>query len=92
MRRELMLMAHSSRQTFVTVEQIQEESLLADDRTAAGTIPAMYVSATAQVARGADPVGLFGCYPADVNQLQRYAQAAKDRTGFDEFIRQWLAS
>ena len=47
-RRELMLMAHAARTTLVTVEEIVEDDLLADDRSAAGTIPALYVSAIAE--------------------------------------------
>ncbi len=56
-RRELMTMAHASRRTLVTVEEIAEDDLLADDRTAAGTIPALYVTAIAEAREGAWPVG-----------------------------------
>ena len=45
-RRELMLMAHAARTTLVTVEEVVDD-LLADDQVAAGTIPALYVSAIA---------------------------------------------
>ena len=44
--------------TLVTVEAIADDDLLADDRTAAGTIPALYVTAIAEAREGAWPVGL----------------------------------
>ena len=50
-RRELMLMAHASRQTLVTVERIEDGDFLQDPLLAAGTIPALYVTA---IARGGE--------------------------------------
>jgi glutaconate CoA-transferase subunit A len=89
-RRELMRMAHAARTTLATVEEITDDDLLADDITAAGTIPALYVSALAQARRGAWPVGLRGVYPADLEHLGRYAALARDEAGFarylDEFV------
>ena len=75
----------------MTVERVQEQSLLADPKLAAGTIPALYVSALAEVRRGADPVGLFGCYDADHDWLARYAQEAKSDAGFAALLAEWLA-
>src|SRR5918996_2686019 len=43
-RRELMRMAHAAKITLVSVETVARDDLLAGDRTAAGTIPALYVS------------------------------------------------
>jgi glutaconate CoA-transferase subunit A len=57
-RRELMRMAHAARTTLVTVEAITDDDLLADDRTAAGTIPALYITGIAEARRGAWPLGL----------------------------------
>jgi glutaconate CoA-transferase, subunit A len=89
-RRELMRMAHAAKRTLVTVEEIAADDLLADDTTAAGTIPALYVAAIAQARRGAWPVGLRGVYPADLEHLRRYAELARDEAGFarylDEFV------
>jgi glutaconate CoA-transferase subunit A len=91
-RRELMLMAHAARTTLVTVEEIIEGDLLADDRSAAGTIPALYVGALAEAPRGAWPVGLRGVYPADRANLRRYAEEARTEQGFrrylDAFVRE----
>jgi glutaconate CoA-transferase subunit A len=84
-RRELMLMAHAARTTLVTVEEVVDD-LLADDRLAAGTIPALYVSAIAQAPRGAWPVGLRRTYPPDHEHLSRYAELAASAEGFARYL------
>jgi glutaconate CoA-transferase subunit A len=90
-RRELMLMAHAARTTLATVEEIGEGDLLVDDRSAAGTIPALYVSALAEARSGAWPVGLRGVYPADRAELRRYAEAARTAQGFQRYLDAWVA-
>jgi glutaconate CoA-transferase subunit A len=85
-RRELMTMAHASRRTLVTVEEIVRDDLLADDRTAAGTIPALYVTAIAEAREGAWPVGLRGRYPADADHLRHYAEQARTAEGFARYL------
>lgn len=87
-RRELMLMAHAARKTLVTVEQIIETNLLDDDESAAGTIPALYISAIAEAPEGARPLGLRGCYEPDRDALRRYATAAKTPEGFQRCFEQ----
>lgn len=87
-RRELMLMAHAARTTLVSVEEITDEDLLADDRVAAGTIPALYVHAIAHAPRGAWPVGLRGCYAADHAHLARYVELAASEEGFARYLRE----
>ncbi len=85
-RRELMLMAHASRETFVTVEEIVDGDFLTDDTKAAGTIPAMYISGIAHAPRGADPIGLAGAYPADAPALATYVRAAQTAEGFQAWL------
>lgn len=85
-RRELMLMAHASAQTLVTAEEIVDGNLLDDEALAAGTIPSLYVSTIAQVAKGAWPIGLFGRYPADAAHLAEYARLAKTASGFQRYL------
>ena len=85
-RRELMLMAHAASATLVTVEEIVEDDLLGDDRSAAGTIPALYVSAIGEAPRGAWPVGLRGAYPADLAHLRHYAEEARTEQGFRRYL------
>ena len=89
-RRELMRMAHAARTSLATVEEVIDDDLLAEDRTAAGTIPAVYVTALAEARRGAWPVGLRRCYPADLEHLRRYAELARDAAGFARYLDQFV--
>jgi glutaconate CoA-transferase subunit A len=89
-RRELMLMAHAARKTLVTVEEVVEHDLLADDLTAAGTIPALYVSAIAKAREGAWPVGLRRIYPPDLAHLRMYAEMAKSEEGFTQYLDEFV--
>ena len=85
-RRELMLMAHASRETFVTVEEVVDGDFLIDDARAAGTIPALYVSGIALAPRGADPIGLAGAYDANADAVARYVTAAQSASGFQAWL------
>jgi glutaconate CoA-transferase, subunit A len=87
-RRELMLMAHAARETFVTVEEIVDVDFLADDEIGAGTIPALYISGIAVAKRGAEPVGLAGAYAADEQALAAYTKAAQTADGFAKWLAQ----
>jgi glutaconate CoA-transferase subunit A len=83
-------MAHAARTTLVSVEAFSEQDLLTDDHLAAGTIPALYVSALTQVPNGAWPVGLFGRYGPDHAHLQRYVEMAGTASGFEQYVRQYV--
>ncbi|MEI4487537.1 CoA transferase [Frigidibacter sp. MR17.14] len=85
-RRELAAMAYASTETLVTVERIIDTDLLADETTAAGTLPALYVTAVAEAPRGAWPYGLWGEYATDVDELRRYAAAARSAEGFAAYM------
>lgn len=85
-RRELMLAAHASKQTLVTVEEFAEDDLLGDERYAPGTIPALYISAIAPAPRGAWPVGLAGRYAPDAAHLAAYVAAAQSDDGFRRYL------
>lgn len=85
-RRELAAMAFASSATIVTVERIVEENLLADELTAAGVLPALYVTAVGRATRGAWPYGLWGEYPPEPAELTRYAQAARTAEGFSRYM------
>jgi glutaconate CoA-transferase subunit A len=84
--RELMIMAHASKTTLVTVEQIEDGDFLRDPALAAGTIPALYVTAIAEEKNGAWPVGLDNAYRADAKALGDYAAAAATADGFARWI------
>jgi glutaconate CoA-transferase, subunit A len=88
--RELMLMAHASRTTLVSVEEIVDGNLLHDPALAAGTIPALYVSALAVAPKGAAPVGLVDSYAPDTEALSAYAAAARSDAGFAAWLERHL--
>lgn len=77
-RRELVSLAHASRTTLVTVEEIVEGDLLETEASAAGVLPSLYVSAIAVAPGGARPLGLQDLYapePEAVADWVRHAEA-----------------
>ena len=84
--RELVTMAHASRATLVTVERIEDRDFLRDAALAAGTIPALYVTAIAVAENGAWPVGLDHAYSPDAEALAAYAAAAATEAGFARWL------
>jgi glutaconate CoA-transferase, subunit A len=89
-RRELMLMAHASADTFVTAEKIVDYNLMSDVKTKAGTIPGLYVSAIAEAEQGAWPLGMPDGYGADHAHLAAYAQDARTDEGFQNYLDQHI--
>ncbi len=89
-RRELMTMAHAARETLVTVEEVVEGDLLAGDEAAAGTIPALYISAIAEAKGGAWPLAFHDAYPADGVELADYARLAQTEAGFAQYLARYL--
>lgn len=87
-RRELAAMAYASNTVLVTVERIVEESLLKDEMSAAGVLPALYVTAVAHAPKGAWPYGLWGEYSTDTVEILRYAKAARTAQGFADYLAQ----
>ena len=89
-RRELMLAAHASKQTLVSVEEICDENFLENEALAAGTIPALYVSAICEIERGAWPLGLGASYEADADHLRTYVQMAVTKAGFQDYLQRYV--
>ncbi len=89
-RRELVTMAHAARRTFVTVEKVVEESLLASEARAAGTLPSLYVSMIAEAPHGSWPLGLGDDYAADGAHLVAYADAARSEDGFAGYLEEFV--
>ena len=89
-RRELVTMAHAARETLVTVEEVRPGNLLADETLAAGTLPALYVTALAEAPEGAWPMGLAGRYEPDRAHLAEYAQAAASDEGFADYCAEYV--
>jgi glutaconate CoA-transferase subunit A len=88
--REVLTMAQAAHRTLVTVEEITDEDLLADEARAGAVIPSIYVSSIALAARGAWPLGFLDRYAADDALIARYVAAARTQEGFDAFLREWL--
>ncbi|MEZ5774215.1 MAG: CoA-transferase [Hyphomicrobiaceae bacterium] len=89
-RRELATMAHAATATIVTVERIVDGDLLADEATAAGFLPARYVSAVVACPNGAWPLPLPGVHGADTAHLAEYARLARTPAGFSDYLRNYV--
>ncbi len=87
-RRELMLMAHASAETFVTAEEIVDHNLMDDPKLKAGTIPGLYVSALAEAKDGAWPIGIPGGYNSDHEHLAWYVEMAQTQEGFQQYLQE----
>jgi glutaconate CoA-transferase, subunit A len=88
--REVLITAQASRQTLVTVEELVDRDFLEDDASAAGTLPAIYVTAVAVAQRGARPLAFLDRYAQDDAVLAEYAKQARTTDGFRRFVEQWL--
>jgi glutaconate CoA-transferase subunit A len=90
LRREAMLMSHASAATYVTAEEIVEDDLLADPKSAPGTLPSLYVTCVAKAQRGAWPLGVPDVYERDNAHLARYCELARTQEGFDAYVDKWI--
>ena len=89
---ELAIMAHAAERTLVTVEEIVDGDLMAAEETAAGTIPALYITGIAEAPRGAWPLGFLAMYPPDETHLAEYARMARTAEGFAEYAAREIMS
>ena len=71
----------------MTVERIEEDSLLRNETLAAGVLPSLYIDAVALAPNGAAPYGLWGEYPPDAAEIARYAAAARTEERFRDYLR-----
>jgi glutaconate CoA-transferase subunit A len=85
-KRECVLLAHASAQTFVTVEEIWDGNLMEEERMLSGTIPPVYIDAVGHAEHGAWPLSLAGCYERDSNHLREYVTAAKTSECFADYL------
>ncbi|WP_119166624.1 CoA transferase subunit A [Algihabitans albus] len=74
-RRELASLAHAARRTLVTVEEIVDDDLLAEEASAAGVLPSLYVSSLAVAPGGARPLGLQDLYEPEPETVANWTQA-----------------
>lgn len=89
-RRDLAYVAHASRQTIVTVEEIWDGNLLNDEQMGPGSLSSVYVSAVAHAPRGGWPLSLQRRYPEDIEHIKEYARLARTDEGFAEYMRKFV--
>jgi glutaconate CoA-transferase subunit A len=89
-RRELATIAHASRRTYVTFEEMRPGDMLEDEVLAPGVISATYVTALAPAKRGAWPLGIPELYDIDDAHLAHYARAARTREGFQRYLDEFV--
>lgn len=89
-RRELATIAHASKATFVTYDELREGDMLEDEILAPGVLSSVYITGAARAARGAWPLGAPGLYPIDDAHLAQYAKAAKTREGFQRYLDEFV--
>ncbi len=74
----------------VTVEEVRDVDLMANEETAAGTLPAIYVEAAAVAVRGAWPLGLAEHYAIDEAHFRRYGEIARTADGFARYLEEFV--
>ena len=89
-KRELVIMAHAAKGALVTVEEIFDGDLVADERYAAGTIAAIYMDKVALTETGSWPIRLAGRYETDGDHMKKYVSAAKSDAGFESYLAEYV--
>jgi len=89
-RRELVAMAHAAKQALVTVEEIRDIDLLANEESAAGTLTGAYIGGIAVAPRGAWPVNLWNIYGHDEAHITRYCELARSEAGFAQYLAEFV--
>lgn len=90
-RRELATMAQASTGgALITVEEVRDCDLMAQEETAAGALSALYVAGIAVAPSGAWPLGLWDRYQIDDGHLQVYDQLARTAEGFTTYLDRYV--
>ncbi len=84
--RELASLAKGAKEVFVSVERFVDGSLFESEATAAGALPAFYVSGIAQAENGAWPMGLTDQYDPDGDAIRAYVRSASTPAGFADYL------
>jgi glutaconate CoA-transferase subunit A len=85
-RAELNTMARAARKVLVSFETLYEGNLLDDDRMAAATLPAVFVTALSHQPNGSWPLDGGASYDEDAGHLREYAQLSATREGFARYV------
>lgn len=87
--RDLLTLAHASDMVLASVETVVEGDFLRDEKLAAATIPAFYVTALAERAGGSWPMAPDGS--TDLDAVRAYMAAARTEEGFRDWLAAYLA-
>ena len=85
-RRELITMAQASKGTLITVEKTFDGNFLDDEKMAAGTLPALYITAVSHVPSGTWPLSFWQGDREDAEHLRHYRSVAGNDEGFSEYL------
>lgn len=85
-KKELLNMAQASKSCLVTVEKIIDGSLYEDEKTAAGVIPALYISAVSVAEKGSWPLSFWYGGKEDEAHLKYYMGCAGSAAGFQDYL------
>tara|TARA_Y100001970_G_scaffold294256_1_gene449237 strand:+ start:24720 stop:25547 length:828 start_codon:yes stop_codon:yes gene_type:complete len=89
-RRELALMSHAAKKTYVSVEEVRDTNLLDNEETAANALPSLYINGITICKKGSWPLGLSDLYDADRNHLQKYASQARSKSDFSKYLESYV--
>jgi glutaconate CoA-transferase subunit A len=91
-REELVNLAQASFKTLVTVEEVVDGDLLADEERCAGTISSEFVTAVSVRPNGAWPLNGGDRYGDDAEHLRLYAAASRTDEGFAAYLHEYVLS
>jgi len=83
---ELKTLAHASATCLVTVEEIVDFDLMADERYSAAVVPEFYISGLAHAPRGAWPIATPGYHERDDDHLAAYSSLAATPEGRADYL------
>ncbi len=90
-RREIKTMARAAGKVLVTVEKIIDGNAILDEKLAPGLLTRPYIDHIAVAPKGAWPTALPTVYGPDDDALDAYATAARDKSDFDAFMKDFLS-
>lgn len=88
-RAEIKFGAMAADRLLVTAEEIVSSEEIQDSPEDT-IVPGFMVDAVVESQGGAHPSGVHGCYPRDVDYLERYGEATTTLEGFEEFLEEWV--
>ncbi len=84
--RDLITMAHAAKEALVTVEEVIEGDLFADEQLTAGALSNLYIGGVAVAEKGAWPMELPARYSVDGEHMGEYGRLAASPDGFADYL------